>query len=98
MAFRPLYLELELDWRAALADYSMYSSAEEAWNNFLAVPTLSLTAGLGRNLGIYGGVGLSLKTPWVNRRSVLLDSGYDLNLSADGSWAGVVKFYWGFHI
>ena len=98
MAFRPMYLEVELDWRTAMADYSMYSSAEESWNNFLAVPTISLTAGLGRNVGIYGGVGLSLKTPWVDRRSVLLDSGYDLNLSADGSWAGVVKFYFGFHI
>ena len=98
MSFRPMYLELELDWKSALADYSMYDSAEEMWNNFLAVPTFSLTAGLGRNMGIYGGVGLSLKTPWMDRRSVLLDSGYDLNLSADGSWAGVVKFYFGFHI
>ncbi len=97
LTMRPFYLEFDLDWKTALEDYSMYSSAEESWNNFLAVPTISVTAGLGRRFGVYAGFGLSLKTPWVNRESVLLDSGYDLNLSSDGKWSGVIKFYTGFH-
>lgn len=95
---RPFYFELDLDWRTALEDYQDYSSAQESWENFLAVPTLSLTAGLGRKIGIYGGVGFSLKTPWVSRESVLFDSGYSMNLSSDGRWAGVFKFYGGLHL
>ncbi len=97
VSLRPFYFEFEIDARTALEDYAEYSSVEESWENLLILPTFNLTLGLGRNIGIYGGVSLTLKTPGMNRESALLDSGSRWNMSSDGQWAGVFKWYAGFH-
>ena len=95
---RPIYFELDLDWRTAVEDYAGYSNMQESFENFLAVPTLSLTAGLGPRFGFYSGLGFSMKPPWVERESVLLQSGGRVNLNPDGTWVGTFKWYAGFHL
>ena len=93
---RPFYLEVDFDLRTALADYEMYPTTEEALDNILVLPTFSLTAGFGRRFGFYTGVGMTLKSPSMNRESVLLDGGARWNGS--NGWAGVVKWYCGVHL